>query len=132
MEKFLNKTIFLDTAPFIYFIEAKKPYFDSVQPLFVANARNEFKFISSALLLLEVLVAPIRENKTDLVNKYESVLTTSTSIQLFDINNNISKKSAELRANYSIKTPDAIQLATAIIYQADYFLTNDRRLKKVK
>jgi predicted nucleic acid-binding protein len=29
------------------------------------------------------------------------------------------------------QTPDAIQIATAIYYPADYFLTNDKRLKSV-
>ena len=31
-----------------------------------------------------------------------------------------------------MKTPDAIQLATAIIATTDFFLTNDPALKKVK
>ena len=38
---------------------------------------------------------------------------------------------AELRANYSIKTPDAIQIATAIIHGANNFLTNDPALKRI-
>lgn len=40
-------------------------------------------------------------------------------------------KAAELRAKYNLRTPDSIQLATAIEYNADYFLTNDIRLKSV-
>jgi predicted nucleic acid-binding protein len=45
---------------------------------------------------------------------------------------NIAKLSAGLRAKYSLKTPDAIQLAAAIYCSADYFLTNDKRLATVK
>jgi len=40
--------------------------------------------------------------------------------------------SSKLRAKYSIRTPDAIQIAVGIIYAADTFLTNDSDLKKVK
>ena len=29
---------------------------------------------------------------------------------------------------YNYKTPDSIQLATAINYNSDYFLTNDKKL----
>ena len=39
--------------------------------------------------------------------------------------------SARLRAKYSIKTPDAIQIAVGILYGANNFLTNDPVLKKV-
>lgn len=38
----------------------------------------------------------------------------------------------ELRVNYNLKTPDAIQLATAMENNTDVFLTNDERLKRVK
>ncbi|MDY0201998.1 MAG: hypothetical protein RBR40_13535 [Tenuifilaceae bacterium] len=36
-----------------------------------------------------------------------------------------------LRAKYALKTPDAIQLASALISLSDFFLTNDLRLKNV-
>lgn len=35
-------------------------------------------------------------------------------------------------APYGLKTPDSIQIATAVNASADYFLTNDIRLKAVK
>lgn len=41
-------------------------------------------------------------------------------------------QAAALREQYQLKTPDAIQLATAVAAQADYFLTNDGLLKKVR
>jgi predicted nucleic acid-binding protein len=44
----------------------------------------------------------------------------------------ISEKAAQLRAKHGLKTPDALQLATVIIHRADYSLTNDPNLKKVK
>ncbi len=39
---------------------------------------------------------------------------------------------AELRAKYGVKTPDALFLATAILENADVFVTNDVRLKKIE
>lgn len=47
----------------------------------------------------------------------------------------IAEKAADLRAKYGdsgLKIPDAIQLATAICYDAQLFLTNDKRLKKLQ
>jgi len=40
--------------------------------------------------------------------------------------------SIAFRAKYGLKTPDSIQVATAIYTSADYFLTNDIRLKAIK
>ena len=49
-----------------------------------------------------------------------------------EISHEISERAALLRSRFGIKTPDAIQLATATHHKADYFLTNDAALKKVK
>ena len=59
-------------------------------------------------------------------------MINSDSISLVDLNISISEKSAKLRGGYSfLKTPDAIQLATAIEFNANYFITNDKRLKDI-
>ena len=131
MQHFNNKTLFLDTAPLIYFMEAKEPYYTKVLPLFKANDKGNFQFITSILTLEEVLVVPFRKHKPVLVQKYEHILSSSTNLHLYDIGYQVAKKAAELRATYQIKTPDALQFATAIIHKADFFLTNDKRLKKI-
>ena len=40
----------------------------------------------------------------------------------------IAENAAKLRADYNLRTPDAIQMATAIYAGASFFLTNDIRL----
>jgi len=59
-------------------------------------------------------------------------LIDNENLELIDIDIAIAKKASEIRANYKIKTPDAIQLASGIVNHCDSFLTNDRDLKKVK
>ena len=39
---------------------------------------------------------------------------------------------ARLRVTHKLRTPDAIHVATAIVMQADFFLTNDSRLSVVQ
>ncbi|WP_219341487.1 type II toxin-antitoxin system VapC family toxin [Nevskia soli] len=39
-------------------------------------------------------------------------------------------KLLSLRSRYSLRTPDAVQLATAIQSEAEYFLTNDKKLRR--
>lgn len=128
---FHNKTIFLDTAPLIYFIEGHSQYQERLNQIFEANDRGEFNFITSGITLLEVLVKPLREGEIKLADRYKNILTTAPGIEIIDINNALSVKAAELRAKYNLRTPDAIQIATAIENNAAYFLTNDIRIRQV-
>jgi len=127
-----NKTVFLDTSPLIYYIEENKNYIKVLDKLFTANAQNMFQFSTSVLTLMEILVQPIRTNSSELVKEYENILCNSKTIDVYDFNIEIAKIAAKIRAQYSFKTPDSIQLATAISSNSDYFLTNDKQLKSFK
>jgi predicted nucleic acid-binding protein len=127
----LRSNIFLDTAPLIYFIEGHSAYQAVLNQVFEANDNGKFNFITSSITLLEVLVKPLREGNTKLADQYKSILTNATGIEIFEITAEISVKAADLRAKYRLQTPDAIQMATAILNNANYFLTNDFRLASV-
>ena len=129
--KLKNAIVFLDTAPLIYFIEGHSEYQDKLAKLFALNDENYFKFITSSITLLEVLVKPLKDGETKIVDQYKTILTNAEGIDIFDITTSIAIKAAELRALYNIRTPDALQIATAVVYESDYFLTNDLRLKNI-
>ena len=131
ISNFRNKIIFLDTVPLIYFIEGSSPYQDKLKKVFEDNDKGNFTFITSSITLLEVLVKPLRDGQSALANKYKNILTKAAGIEVFDITIDLASKAAELRAKYNLRTPDAIQLATAIDNKAAFFLTNDLRLKSV-
>jgi len=73
----------------------------------------------------------LRMRDATLAKRYREILLQSDGLTTFEILHEISEKSAELRAKYSIKTPDAIQIAVGVLYDATKFLTNDSDLKKV-
>lgn len=127
-----GKKVFIDTAPFIYYIEGNIHYQNILNKLFKLNSTGEIIFATSVLTLLELLVVPIRNKRFDLVEQYENIFTNSTSLELIEINLKISKLAAEFRAQFNFKTPDAIQLASASLSEADFFLTNDKQLKQNK
>lgn len=131
MKDFVSKTVFLDTAPLIYFIEGHSEYQLILSRLFDFNDKGGFSFITSSVTLLEVLVKPLREGQKTIAEQYRDILTTAPGIELVDVTSAIAEQAAQLRAKYNLRTPDAIQLATCIELGADYFLTNDNRLKAV-
>ena len=127
-----GKSLFLDTAPLIYFIEKNRRYHDIIKPVISQIDALETEGLSSTITLLEVLVHPLRDGNKKLANMYKAILLTSNGLVTHEISHAISERAALLRAKHGLKTPDAIQLATATQHKADYFLTNDPALKKVK
>lgn len=126
-----SKTVFLDTATLIYFIEGNSAYQPLLARLFDCNDKGVLSFSTSSVTLLEVLVKPLREGHHALAGQYRDILTTAPGIELLDVTSTVAEKAAHLRAKYNLRTPDAIQLAACIEFGADYFLTNDNRLKAV-
>ena len=131
IEKFRNKIVFLDTAPLIYFIQGNSEYQPKLQKLFDLNDEGYFKFLTSAITLLEVLVKPLKAKETKVVEQYKTILMNAEGIDILEITIPVTIKDAEIRAKYNTHTPDALQVATAIEQQADYFFTNDLRLKSI-
>ncbi|MBX9878749.1 MAG: PIN domain-containing protein [Candidatus Obscuribacterales bacterium] len=127
-----GKTIGIDTAPFIYYIEENATYFPLIEPLFQAIADSKLEAVTSVITLLEVLVKPLREQRFDLAGQYRHILLNSRGLTIAESNTTIADRAAHIRAEYNIRTPDAIQIATAILNNASVFLTNDSQLPKIE
>ena len=52
-------------------------------------------------------------------------------MQLIPVEQAILRQAASLRANNSLKTPDAIHAATAMAVNCDLFITNDRGFRNL-
>lgn len=104
---------------------------DLVRPVFIEISSGNIEAITSTLTLLEVLVHPFRSGNEDLAEKYREILLSSEGLSTFEIPHETSELAARLRAKYSIKTPDAIQIAVGVRNEASKFLTNDSSLKKI-
>ena len=131
IQDFSSKLVFPDTAPHINFIEGQSQYQEILSKIFDLNDKGGFSFVTSSITLLEVLVKPLREGKTDIAQHYRDILTKAPGIEVLDVTSSISEIAASLRAQFNSRTPDAIQLATSIEVGADFFLPNDMQLKVV-
>lgn len=131
IQAFASKSVFLDTAPLIYFIEGHSIYQPVLSSLFDLNDKGDFSFVTSSITLLEVLVKPLRDGQSAIAKQYKDILTSAPGIEVFGTTAAIAERAAQFRARFNFRTPDAIQLATAIEAKADYLLTNDYRFKMV-
>jgi predicted nucleic acid-binding protein len=123
-----GKVVGLDTMPLIYFIEENPTYLDMVCPFFQAMDHGDFSVVTSVVTLLEVLVHPFRHGDTVLAQQYRDILLNAKGLTTLLLSQDIAEEAAQLRAAHNIRTPDAIQMATATYAGASLFLTNDSRL----
>lgn len=121
----------VDTAVFIYFMERHARYGGRVRRLFEEAANGERELVTSSLTLLEVLVVPYRHGNQALADRYEALLSRSRGLRLIDVDAQVLRTAAQIRALHGTRTPDAIQLATAALHRCSAFVTNDRRLPAV-
>ena len=121
----------LDTPPFIYLIERNPTYLNLVREVFGRITASTFTAHSSVITLTEVLTQPYRLGNNVLAQRYRRFLLHSRNFALDPITADIAQQAADLRARYSLRTPDALQIATALAAGCAALLTNDARLQRV-
>jgi predicted nucleic acid-binding protein len=117
----------LDSAVFIYFIERNPQYLAAVKPLFKAIDEGRLEGVTSSLTLLETIVAPLRTGNMVIARQYERVLTQSR-LRLVEIDFALIRAAAHVRAATRLKTPDALQVASALSAGCEVLVTNDGRI----
>lgn len=122
--------VYLDTAPIIYGVEEHEVYWPILQPLWVLLENGEIEVVTSELTVLETLVLPLRNQDTELITGYETLLTAS-KVELIPITVSLLRAAAELRANQNFKTPDAIHATTAALSKCDYLISNDDGFRRL-
>lgn len=128
MEDLGEGPIGLDSAIFIYYIEEHSLYLPIIDPVFRAIDQGRLRGVTSTVTLLETLVVPYRSGHNALAERYEALLTRSRGLELIDIDRPLLRAAALVRATTGAKTPDALQLTSALSAGCPGFLTNDRRL----
>lgn len=127
-----GKLVHFDTGPLIYYIEEHPNYLSRADELFSALDSGIARGMTSVLTLQEVLVKPLRENRQDIADKYQELLTNSTNVTLYEVDQAVCEMAAKLRAKYLwLRTPDALQLGTALTHDAQVVVTNDERWRAV-
>jgi predicted nucleic acid-binding protein len=121
----------LDTAPVVYLVETHPRYGPLVEEVFDRLARGQFRAVTSPITLAEVLVLPLRRRVVRLQRAYQDVLLRNRYLDLFPIDEVVSARAAQLRADYRLRLSDALQLALALQASREAFLTNDLMLRRV-
>ena len=128
-EKLVGKTVFFDSSPFIYVFEDRQPYKKVLAPVFLAVDVGTIRAVSSLITAVEVLSKPYRFKQWDLVKQYRELFGRRSRIDVLPLTLESADLTAQIRGKHGLKTPDALQWATAKLHRVDYFLTNDKGFK---
>ena len=125
-------SVFLDTAPIIYFIEAHSQYGPLVADIVTAFQSGRLIAFSSVITMVEVLPKPIEAGNEALANQFSDFLSGGKNITMLEITSDIAQVAGRLRGRYPfLRSMDAIQIAASLEAKAEAFITNDLKLKNI-
>lgn len=127
-----QKVLALDTNIFIYHFEENPAYSAFTDGLFEKIESGRVRAITSALTLHEILTGARKAGNAGLVSLYRNLLGSFPNLYFIPFDSKVADISSDLRFRYGLRTPDAIQVATAIHQRADAFVTNDEGLRRIK
>jgi predicted nucleic acid-binding protein len=122
----------LDTSVFIYHFENHPVYSQLTQELLSGIEKGVQKGITSTVTLMEIIVKPLSMGRNDIARKYEALLMNFPNLEVVDLDRDVIRQAARLRAEYRLRPPDALQVSACLLGGAEVFITNDRQIDRLK
>ena len=124
--------VLLDTVVLIYFLEHEGLHQQQAAQVLNQIEQGANKGVVSSLILTELLVPLYRAGDAAQARKLANLLRNFHNLEMVSVNDNIAMEAARLRAVHGLRTPDAIHAATALVYEADGIVSNDRQSSRVE
>jgi predicted nucleic acid-binding protein len=124
--------IALDTSIFIYQLESNPRYVLLTDTIFQWLEREKKGAVTSTVTMTELLVQPYRDGAEQSVDQFYALLSTYPNLEWIAPDLLIADIAARIRADHRLRTPDALQAATAIHAGATALVTNDPAFKRVE
>ena len=121
----------MDTSIFIYQLEANARYLAFTDHLFSWLEQPGRAAVTSTITMTELLVQPYRDADEQRVDEFYALLSTYPNLDWIAPNLEIADLAARIRALHRLRTPDALQAATAVYAHATGLITNDPVFERV-
>ena len=123
------KSFGVDTNIFIYHLNHVSPFHDSSDHFFEFIEKESKKLFTSTLTLAEILSFNSAPQQLRLLKE---ALYEMPYLDIVDLTSHVAVEAGRIRRKYRFGLSDSIQIATAIVKNAECFLTNDKKLKSFK
>ena len=127
----LGQRVYLDSNLYIYVFEGVETYRTRMVELLSVIDSRDIVVIASELLFTEILPRPVKEGRQDLAERYLDLVRNTPRIHLVSVDRPVILRSVHLRAEFGLRSMDALHLATALVHGCETFITNDRRLARI-
>ncbi len=126
------KRVYVDTSPFIYYLENSALYMDKMKHFFEICLDKNIQIVTSVITVEEYLVFPYASGKVEFIENFKRFIEYM-NINVINIDSRIAEQAAKIRSRYKyFKAMDALQIAAAIASGCDMFFTNDKQLRQEK
>ena len=126
-----HRRIAFDTPVFICALESNPRYIAFADRALDWLEQPHHAGVTSTLTMTELLVLPYRNGDEVRVNHFFGLLSTFPNLDWVAPDLAIADEAARIRGVHLLKTPDALQAATAVRSHATGFITNDPDFRKV-
>jgi predicted nucleic acid-binding protein len=124
-----GRRVYLDANVFVYALEALPPWDQIANAVFQLLDTGQASAVTSEFTLTECLVKPLRTANQIVAQVYLDAIRDRPELTVVPVSRTILIETARLRAMHpTLKPPDALHAATAILQACDVLLTNDARL----
>ena len=127
----LGRRTCLDANLYVYALEGIETHRATMAGLLAAIDRQDVSVVASELLFTELLPRPMKDGRQDLIERCLELFSRTPSIHLAPVDRRVILRSVHLRADFGLRSMDALHLATALVHDCETFVTNDRRLARV-
>jgi predicted nucleic acid-binding protein len=127
-----HRRIALDTSIFVYQLEANPRYLPLTDAVFLWLEQPGHSGVTSTITMTELLVPAYRNGDERQVDEFYGLLTTFPNLGWIPPDLTIADVAAQLRAAHRLRTPDALQAATALRESATAIVTNDAVFQRVE
>lgn len=114
-----------------YHLLAREPEVELTRLLFAGVQEGTVTAQSSAVSLYQILAEPYRRGEADAAGEAEKLLSGLRGLELIPVSAALAGQAARVRARLGTDAPTSVQIATAVIEEADLFLTDGSSLRRV-
>lgn len=118
--------LLVDSAPIIYYLEDHPEFSARYENIFAGAEAGDYELAITTISLVEVLTGPLRQGNKALAETYQEALTSPPSWRVVNLTPAIAHRVAQIRGETRLRTPDAIQLASALEISCIGLVTQDR------
>jgi predicted nucleic acid-binding protein len=126
-----HERIALDTSVFISHIEANPRYRSLTETIFFWLESPGASAVTSSITMTELLVPAYRLPDQQQAGKFYALLSRYPNLDWVAPTLEVADSAAQIRAQYGLRTPDALQAATAAYSAATGLLSNDPIFERV-